>query len=225
MGVFFCARQGDRALFDDKTWHHITRVLRYHPGEIIFGTDGRGKRWKIRLDKAGGEILGEEMVPPPLFSIFLGCALPKGQRQDVLIEKIVELGVDGFYPLICERSIVVPRGKKDRWDRVSKSACEQSGRCFCPEIFSPMRLKDLLDEWEGEIFFAHPGEEPLALSPPFAWKRVLVLVGPEGGFTDEEVSVLKQRGARGFSLGDNILRVETAGIIAVGLFAIARQRY
>ena len=88
-----------------------------------------------------------------------------------------------------------------------------------------MRLKDLLDEWQGEIFFAHPGEEPLALSPPFAWKRVLVLVGPEGGFTDEEVSVLKQRGARGFSLGDNILRVETAGIIAVGLFAIARQRY
>jgi 16S rRNA (uracil1498-N3)-methyltransferase len=161
--------------------------------------------------------------------------VPKGNRFDWVIEKATEIGVSAFIPLICERSEVNPRpGKNERWHRLALAAMKQSCRSICPAISEPVTFGALcrrastlpaafaagqsgrLREFDF-VLFAHEGAgDPLPqLANRSPKPRIgLVIIGPEGGFTDAEIKIAHDAGITFFGLGPRRLRAETAGLVA-----------
>lgn len=227
------AIDGDRVRFDADEAHHLARVLRLRPGAIVEAADGGGRVFSVRLEgvrpgEAWGTILGE--VPASRESpcaITLAQAILKGERMAWLVQKATELGVARLVPV--ETARVVARtpaeragGRQRRWERVAREAVKQCGRGVVPVVEPPRGLAAVLAEagahdvtwlcWEG-------GGLPLASLAREAGRprRVLLLVGPEGGFTEDEVAQARAAGARLVGLGPRILRAESAGLVALVL--------
>jgi len=160
--------------------------------------------------------------------VTLYAGLTKGHKMDLTVEKAVEVGVARIVPVQCERSIVRFSGEKafekaQRWQRVAASAAAQSQRAFIPEVESPVTLEDVVSRvsqhavlvvaWES----AQAGSLAAVLEPVETGASLGVIVGPEGGFSQEEIDTLEEAGAQVVSLGRNILRSETAGIVLAAL--------
>jgi 16S rRNA (uracil1498-N3)-methyltransferase len=144
--------------------------------------------------------------------------MPKGPRQDTLVEKCTELGVAEVWPMLCDRSVVKPEtGRLARWRRTAIEASKQSGRAWLPEIQPVQQFTDVLalfDRYEATLIAHLNVSAGDAVSPPDC-STVLVLVGPEGGFCAEEYADALAHGAAHLDLGGTILRTETAAIAAV----------
>jgi 16S rRNA (uracil1498-N3)-methyltransferase len=127
-----------------------------------------------------------------------------------VVEKSTELGIQRIIPLITDR-VIKKSVNKERLQKIATEASEQSGRISVPEIREPQKLKDFLEENKGKkIYFAHINEkEQVDLE-----KESIVFVGPEGGWTDGEISLLEEYKGIPLSLGKNVLRAETAAIVA-----------
>ncbi|HKQ29849.1 MAG TPA: RsmE family RNA methyltransferase, partial [Burkholderiales bacterium] len=138
----------------------------------------------------------------------------KGERASVLFDMATQLGVASFTPLLCERSVVDPgTGTLERLRRVCLEACKQSRRTYLPEVHAPAKLADALAR-DGIKWIAHPTGKPLGgLSP--ASQPLTLLVGPEGGFTDQEIGDAERDGAECVALGHTILRIEAAAVALV----------
>jgi 16S rRNA (uracil1498-N3)-methyltransferase len=160
----------------------------------------------------------------PARKVVLGLSLLKHSAKfDIVVEKAVELGVSAIIPIVAEHS-ERHRGKTERWKDIATSAAKQSLRCRIPEIDEPKNLEDAcVREPFGAIAIAHelaPTEQSFG---HFLEKRLgehgslLVLIGPEGGFTEQECKTAESLGAERVSLGTRRLRSETAAILAVGL--------
>ncbi|MBV9951972.1 MAG: 16S rRNA (uracil(1498)-N(3))-methyltransferase [Acidimicrobiia bacterium] len=195
--------------------HHLGRVLRLRPGDPLTLSDGRGA-WRAARFGSPPEIDGEVVeVPAPSPPITIAFALVKGERPEWTVQKLTELGVDVIRPFIASRSVVRWTDEKmerstERWRHIAREASMQSRRCRLPEVHPPCTFAAVA-ALDGAALAERDGA-PLDLAHP------VVLVGPEGGWADEEraLSLPEVR------LGPQVLRAETAAIAAGALLAAQR---
>jgi 16S rRNA (uracil1498-N3)-methyltransferase len=207
--------------------HHLATVCRLRRGDGLTLFNGRGEEYPARVLDVGKrlvsvEILGVESPQRELgFRLEVASPLPKGDRADFLIEKLTELGAASFTPLQTTRSVVHPRETK--LDRLQRHVIEASKQCGRNVL---LRVRELtawslfcrggdLPEWR---ILAHPDSGDVSL--PCRGRDVVLAVGPEGGFTQEEAALGREAGWQIVSLGPRILRVETAALALAALLAI-----
>jgi 16S rRNA (uracil1498-N3)-methyltransferase len=209
--------------------HYVVHVLRLHVDDVVTAFDGIGHEWHIQLTEIShatvrGQVIAALTLPtaaPKL--VVLGQALPKHTKMDLIVEKCTELGVTTLVPLHTERTVVreVPgriQIKLARWRRVAVAAARQCGRGMLLDLPPPQSLTDFCAQygsapvkivcWEGEqhrslrqVLALHADQSP-----------VVVLIGPEGGLTEHEITMAQAHGFLPTSLGPHILRTETAAI-------------
>ena len=209
--------------------HQIGKVLRLRPGNTIVVLDGRGSAWMAELRAVSRDrvtvVLGDAAPcpPEPRVQVDLFAAVLKGDRQDWLIQKAVELGVARIHPLLCDRSVVRPGSEKVvRWQRIAQEAAEQCERAVVPVVAAPIPLSHAT--WADAtalVCTERQGKPLLAALPPAP--ALALLIGPEGGWAGDEVEFLLDRGALAVSLGPRILRAETAALAALAAIMAARH--
>lgn len=209
--------------------HYLLNVLRLKVGDCVEVFDGVGNRYiaslcDTRTSPLQARILHHQFQPhtPPYITLFQG--LPKFDKMDLIVQKTTEIGVNRIAPMICQRSIpklVVQQKRTVRWQRIANEAAKQCKRPHFVHVLAPQGLDGCLKRaaqfdvlillWEGEkrqglkeVLCNHREAESIGL-----------FVGPEGGFTNEEVEMALQSGCLTTTLGDNILRTETAAIVGV----------
>jgi 16S rRNA (uracil1498-N3)-methyltransferase len=207
---------------DDEDRHHLSRVLRLRAGESVSASDGRGRWRSCRFTgegTAGLEATGPVIaVPPAVPTLTVGFAIVKGDRPELIVQKLTELGIDRIAPFVAERTVVRwdgPRAARhvDRLRKVARAAAMQSRQVRLPEVLDLRSLGVLHDEERGSVALAQRGGRP----PSLRWPTVLI--GPEGGWSPAEVAL----GAPFVSFGDNVLRAETASITVGGILAALRS--
>ena len=213
---------GDRAVLAGDEARHLARVLRAKVGDAVSLFDGTGREWPARVAMLGRDrvelVAGEPGVDAAAHGIpvTLAVALPKGDRQKWMVEKLTELGVTRLVPLETRRGVAeATASAQARLERVVIEACKQCGRNTLLEIAAGRPLDRLLADIPVDacVVIADPNGRPLdAATPTPAAAAVIALVGPEGGFTAEELAAAEHAGAVRVSLGPHILRVETAAI-------------
>lgn len=205
--------------------HHALHVMRLKAGNPIQLFDGRGGsaegiiRETSRADITIDIQTRQQSETEQERQLIVAASPPKGDRLKWMVEKLTEVGVHRFIPLQTERSVVDPRKTKlDKLTQTVISACKQSGRNRLMDIDQPQTFADLMAAPpEGsQVFIAHPstGENPNA---KLTGRHSLVLVGPEGGFTVDEVSMALDNGAEAMAWPDGILRTDTAAIVFAAL--------
>jgi 16S rRNA (uracil1498-N3)-methyltransferase len=231
---FYCSLMpsGDTALLEGTEAHHLSRVLRKAKGERIEIFDGHGHFAQAEIQAVSKKtvelkILERSFSQKPIGEVVLATAIPKGDRFRWLVEKAVELGVDRLVPLLTERSVVKPgEGKRDKMEQVVIEACKQCRRDYLMEVSDPKTWPVFLKECQSQsapAFIAHPEGAVLRDVFPSAFPaRVVFIVGPEGGFTDEEIHEATRSGATAVGLGPNILRIETAALTLAAFAALRR---
>jgi len=211
---------------------HFLRVLRGKVGDQILLFDGQGHEMTAEATSVSKKevivrVLERRYEPPAGPRIVLATAVPKGERLRWLVEKATELGVDAIQPLLTQRSVVDPRPTKmARLENNVIAACKQCGRNHLMTLHEPQPLDAVLDAaaQSGEALIAAVpggGTAVNVLSEAIASGgagTIRMLVGPEGGWTEAELSRFEESGCLPIGLGRNILRIETA---ALGLAAIA----
>ena len=208
--------------------HHLGRVLRLRAGVEVCATDGQGG-WRATTFAGGDrlEVAGEvqrQPRPEPLLTV--AFAPVKGDRPELVVQKLTEVGVDRIVPLVTARSVVRWDGDRaakqmERLRRVAQEACGQCRRLWLPEVGlgldAPVTPAALLDALGGAgTVVAEPGGGALGSSAR------TVLVGPEGGWAPEELAAADDGGAGRCTLGPHVLRAETAAIVAGALMVTLR---
>jgi len=199
---------------------HLARVMRARVGDQVELFDGGGRSWPARVVAVGrGSVeleAGEprEARPRPGATLTLAVALPKGDRQKWLVEKLTELGVDVLVPLLTERGVAEATPSAiERLTRGVIEACKQCGRDRLMEIGQPVTVAEIVAARPSHAIglVANPAGGPLA----GGWQQaaaVIGLVGPEGGFTATEFAAADAAGWRRITLGHYVLRTETAAV-------------
>lgn len=225
-------RDTDFELSGDEA-HHLEKVMRTPPGAIVVVFDGSGCEFRAEVlsyrkgTAALRTLERREISREGAVSLHLGVALPKGDRQKVLIEKLVELGTTRLTPLISRRGVAQPTdGALARLERSVTEACKQCRRNLRMEIAAPQTWERFAAETAADLrLLAHvappDGALPSPLPAPIAGTSLVAAVGPEGGWTDEEVAVAVAAGWRIVTLGPRILRVETAAVALAAWAALA----
>jgi 16S rRNA (uracil1498-N3)-methyltransferase len=202
--------------------HYLRNVLRVEVGNRLELFDGTGTNYQVEIvtidkEKISCEIKTKEVSPnEPKIKTTLAQALPKSSKMDFVIEKAVELGVDQIIPVLTERTIA-KGDKSTRWQKIAKEAAEQSGRAIVPEIKPLIKFDDLLklrDQYDLAIV-PWENEKNIKLKSvltDYPTNKLLLLIGPEGGFSTGEIEMAKTAGFTAVSLGKRILRTETAGL-------------
>lgn len=209
---------------------HLTKVLRGKAGDVVTLFDGRGAEFTARITSTGRSVVElavlarHEICRELTIRLTLGVALPKGDRQRWLIEKAVELGVTCLVPLITVRGVAEPnQAAIARLSRYVIEASKQCGRNRLLEIAGPLPFDQYCRQADPAacrlLADFGPDAVPLAQLPAFdAACGVWLAVGPEGGFTDEELAAATPW--RRVSLGPRVLRVETAAMALVAFFSV-----
>jgi 16S rRNA (uracil1498-N3)-methyltransferase len=214
--------------------HHLARVLRARPGDLVTLFDGAGGEIDAEIVRVGTRATeltvtarrtAAAATTAPAVAITLLVAVPRGERIDLIVQKTTELGVGRIIPVLTARSVARPeRGgaRATRWRTIAREAARQCGRADVPEIDDALELSAALEGalparrlalWEGQAAGGRSLRAALA-GPATA---TALLVGPEGGFADDELAGVEAAGFVSVGLGPRILRVETAAIVAVAL--------
>ncbi|WP_227369237.1 16S rRNA (uracil(1498)-N(3))-methyltransferase [Halomonas sp. M20] len=219
---------GSDVLLPESAARHVVTVLRQREGAPLVLFDGRGleatavlvevnrKRVLARVDSVSP---GRSESP---LAVHLGQAVSKGDRMDYAIQKAVELGVAAITPLYTVRGDVRLKSEREakkhtHWQAVAVSACEQCGRATVPRIHSPRPLQDWLAARDEPLrLVLHPATKSSWREAEDVRKAAL-LIGPEGGLSEEEVIRAQQAGFTALTLGPRILRTETAPVVALSL--------
>jgi len=222
---------------DSKEIHHIKNVLRLKTNDPVSIFDGCGSEYTGKIKSLGAEIvIGEISSGAACFKrspvISIACALPKKSGFDDIIDKLTQLGVEEIIPLECARTIVKLDSRKksarvERWNKIALNASKQSKVSRLPVIQTVRGFKESLsgiDDYDLRLIPTLMGErKPLGeILFDRKYKKIFVLIGPEGDFTCEEVALARKAGFIPVSLGGSVLRVETA---AVALASFIRLYY
>ncbi|MBP1930513.1 16S rRNA (uracil(1498)-N(3))-methyltransferase [Ammoniphilus resinae] len=211
---------------------HIGKVMRFSEGDRIICCDGVGNCYLTAIKEiqkhqvlcAILERIHDDRELPVHVTIAQG--LPKGDKMDLIVQKATELGVRALIPFTSSRTIVQLDDKKqvkrlERWNKIAKEASEQSHRQFVPEIsgvFSWKQLLKIADQYDLALL-AFEGERVTSMYSYMqnlkGSQRILIIVGPEGGFSEEEVAEAEAAGFNSVMLGNRILRTETAALYAL----------
>jgi 16S rRNA (uracil1498-N3)-methyltransferase len=223
---------GIEAVVTGEDVRHIATVLRMKAGEELLLCDGEGTEYMVKITRVDRseirtEITGQAKRGIRYPRITLGQGLPKSDKMDLIVQKATELGAAGIVPLVTERAVVKIRDEEKRiarWRKIAREAAMQSSRPDIPKVLSIRRFDDFLGTLD-------PGPQTLLLLP---WEEgtepiknvlrknpvvqnIIVLIGPEGGFSKAEAESARTRGFHTVSLGPNILRTETAAIAVLGM--------
>lgn len=207
--------------------HHAVNVMRHKAGEAVIIFDGLGNYAEAVVtvtDKNGLKVKVDEVrveTHMPL-TLTIATAIPKGKRWQTLVEKCTELGVDRIIPTLSERSVVKGEGDPGKWRRWVVEAAKQSRRARIPEILQPTPLFDAIALARDEralLFIADPdGATPQSFRETLRnADKVMVLVGPEGGFSETEMAECEKLGVKGICLSPFTLRIETAAAIVCAI--------
>lgn len=211
--------------------HYVQQVLRLRQGAVVVLFNGLGGEYRGVLRQNNKQMLViieefiERSVESPLH-IHLGQGISRGEKMDYVVQKAVELGVSEITPLFTERcgvKLIEERAQKrlEHWQKIIHSACEQSGRNKVPRINPPIVLAEwLAQRTESYRLICHPG---LAIKSEDTTtpSSIALLIGAEGGFTEDEVSVAMANQFQPFTLGPRILRTETAAVAALTKLQVA----
>jgi 16S rRNA (uracil1498-N3)-methyltransferase len=222
---------------------HIANVLRHKRGDRVVFVDGQGGEYECSLEAVSAYSVTARIINrsrkgrEPIRQVTLAQAVPKGTRMDLVIEKGTELGVHAFIPLISETSVVKPEndlpiageaveGRQARWQRLAVAAMKQSLRSVLPKIHEPTELSRLWEQCDSYdlVLMADESEKRLSIAQAFQTipankevRKVLCIVGPEGGFSDEERRKAAEKHVKTVTLGPRRLRAETAGLAMAAL--------
>lgn len=207
--------------------HKIRNVLRLGIDDEFYIFDGRGKEWLFRIINISKRRLSVSQIAlvrsqaTPGVNIVLAFPVVKESIVDFILQKCTELGAGTFIPFVCEHSLkhTLSTKKNVRWNKIIIEACRQSARLWLPSIEEVVDFSEVLkSDFECKIVASIQGSS-FADSFGNNIKKILIAVGPEGDFTQEEYRRLFEHNFFCLRLSDNILRTETAAIVAVGLLA------
>ena len=204
---------------------HLVKSLRKRPGDTVDLTDGNGHHILAEIVQVTGKntrlaVKKVKRIPfPPLHHFSVGLAIIRPNRMDWAVEKLTELGVESITPLICQYSTI----KQVKWEHLRKvavSAIKQSRQFYLPRIDKVKKLKEWLGETtaqKGPKFIAHPDSDISFTSKILKSSEIgiTLLIGPEGGFHSDELNLAQAKNFIPINLGSNILRSETAAVVAV----------
>jgi 16S rRNA (uracil1498-N3)-methyltransferase len=223
-------RDGEAVTIDGEPFHHLIAVLRRIRGDTVVLFNGRGGECAVVLETVGRKSLTARVTAfrdvtreSPL-DVTLAQAVSKGERMDYTVQKAVELGVTAIQPLVTDHVVVQLSAERwqrkcEHWQGVAVAACEQSGRTRVPVVAPVVDLRDWLNT-------APAGALKLVLVPEggqsagslkLGRQPMLLLVGPEGGLSEQEMRLIDLGGFTALSLGPRVLRTETAGMVALAV--------
>ncbi len=228
-------RRGDEVLLPETESRHISKSLRLHVGSQIQLFDGTGMRYLAEISNVGRQVIARILeadgdLDEGRAMLHVQQAMLKSSKMDFLVEKCTELGVTSFTPFVSSRC----QGKLDdeqrgdkrqqRWQRIVESACKQCSRPRPMEINNALSLAKLCASTEEDshtlriLFWEEEKETSLHDLPPFTdYEQIHLLLGPEGGFSKEEVELARLSGYKSVTLGPQILRAETATVAAIAI--------
>ena len=234
MNLVYCpqASVGSNIEPDENEFHHL-QVLRAHEGEKLHVIDGRGNLYQgilVGMSKRSAVIQVTELIksePIAPAQLHIAIAPTKNiDRTEWFVEKATEIGIHTITPIICRRS-ERRELRVDRLEKVVLSAVKQSLCLHLPKVNDVVSFQAFIQANKtsnSKKFIAHCGDYTVLLKNCFlTHESIIVLVGPEGDFTDEEVALAKENGYTPVSLGTSRLRTETAGVMVSATFALANQ--
>ncbi len=214
----------------DAVAHQIRNVLRMHPGDHVVVLDNAGWEYTVTLEDTAAKTITATIAdkspargePPVALTLFQ--ALLKKDNFEWVLQKCTEIGVTRFVPLETQRTIVPPDSinakKRERWERILTEAAEQSRRGRIPELAAPLTFSAALAQRDQFDLVLIPWEDEHALTLGDAFaahrapERLAIIIGPEGGFSPDEIEQARTHNALPVTLGPRILRAETAAIAA-----------
>ncbi len=214
--------QATQLLLTSQQQHYLLRVLRLRDGDQFIAMDGMGEWLLAQLQGEQGKILGSLAVKMELpVSITLMMALPKGNGFDEVVRCCTELGVTCIAPVLSDRSLLNPSSQKlERWRRIASEAAEQSERTFVPTILDPVTFNTFLNKAVAThryICEARGNYPHLKQVINNTTNEIIIAIGPEGGWTNQEIEMAVKLEFQPISLGRRILRAVTAPIVAISL--------
>ncbi len=234
MPAFFVTReqiQGNLVTITGELLQHLRDSLRFRVGDELFLTEASHQRHRVTVtsvtrSQLTGTIVHSEHAPsPPPQQVHLAQALIKHDQMDWVVQKGTELGMASLQPLVTRHAVVRSDAartatQRQRWQRIAREAAQQCERWDCPLIFEPQDLRQWLASLpnSGRCVLLQERSEAARLSEvtrEYAGGEITIVIGPEGGWTEEELAHCQETGIRSASLGPLILRAETAAIAAL----------
>lgn len=223
---------GDSVTLSPQESHHAVKVRRMKLGDKVVLLNGLGAKFSGFIHKCDRNALvirveSVTSTEPQQRKVNIAVALPKGDRQKQMLEMLAQLGVTSITPLICDNSVSKYSEKvAERWSRTLLEACKQSENPFLPQLNTAVRPLeyvernlDELAERDGLICYADiNGDLATTLALNDSLERISVLIGPEGGYSNSELSMLEKKGISSVRLSSYILRIETAAVVAAAAF-------
>lgn len=224
----------DTIVIDNKEdLHHMLKVLRLSEGDKIDVSDSQVWEYSCEImsldsDYAEVRIMDKQkFTAEPDVRITLFQGIPKQGKMELIVQKCVELGVESIVPVFMARTVVVDKGnfgkKIQRWQKVSDEAVKQCKRGIIPEVTQPLKTADAIKQFDrfDLVLFPYENEEGRTIKDELRSCEkpgsIAVIIGPEGGFSDEEAAAIVSAGGRSVSLGKTTLRTETAGMAAIAM--------
>lgn len=234
MNIFYCplAILNEYCTLDETESRHIANVMRKRDGEELFVFDGKGNLFEARIQSIGKKevtvhverLLQTDEADQP--KLHIAIAPPKNiERLEWFVEKATEIGVAEITPLVCKHS----ERKELRIDRMEKillGACKQSLKLSLPKLNNLVKLEDFVGQKKNKAqkFIAYCDEKAVHLKNAYTGNAdAIILIGPEGDFTKEEILKAEQNEFKTVSLGKSRLRLETAGIFAATVFNLLNE--
>lgn len=223
---------GTTTRFTGQDARHIFKVFRKRKNDTLTITDGRGSDFLAVITHAAPDVIDIQITDSldlnteSALDITFCSGMLKDRKMDMVIKHITQLGIKKWIPFYCERAVPLPAPKKlakrlDRWKTISKESIKQCNRSQLPYIESPCDFKTLMAQSENHdlsIIFWEKATQSIQTSLPApSPKKVMILAGPEGGFSENEISMAREHNIQAYGLGPRILRAETASISACTL--------
>jgi 16S rRNA (uracil1498-N3)-methyltransferase len=239
MNRFFVSEaniQGSQVVLDQQQAHQIRNVLRLRPGDRVIVLDDQGRQYDVVLtvterNKATGRIVQKQPADTePQVQITLYQSLLARDKFEWVLQKCTEIGVAKFVPVLTQRSLIRHQSRTsadrlNRWCRIITEAAEQCGRGLIPKLEPPVEFETAMSRLDAFDRCLVPTTQKQGTTVREALRHgssalpetIALFVGPEGGFSEQELQLAQDKGARAVSLGQRILRTETAAIVAASL--------
>jgi 16S rRNA (uracil1498-N3)-methyltransferase len=221
---------GGEVTLDEAASHHLSRVLRAAIGDTVTLFNGLGGEYSAKIIQITKRHVVARLVSfspreaESELNLCLAQGIARGEKMDYIIQKAVELGVKEIIPLLTERTTVkLDQGRSEKrlshWQAIAISAAEQCGRNYVPPIAPPCTFSQALLTTAGDIRFvlSPRSSQKLDKSNGYMHKRIVLWIGPEGGFSESEMDIALSSGCLALNLGPRILRTETASLAAITL--------
>lgn len=218
----------DSVLLNENASHYLSKVLRMQEGRELIVFNGQGGEYSAQIKEIGKKQIAIQISQfsegnrqSPL-ELHLAIGISRGERMDWVLQKATELGVTQIIPLITERTEVKIKGEKQdkkmqHWQQIIISACEQCQRNLLPILQEPQAIDNWLKTVSTDYRFVLHHRNDQSLSESSAPKSVTLLIGPEGGLSEEEIILAENEKFQSLRLGPRVLRTETAPVAAISL--------